>query len=149
MDCWSCVSFVLAAINGQLLQNIVFLWFFRNSIPCWCNVEIGTETLKEYKSAGERRGGRYGYGWFVHLGHWMKGCRWMTYHLTVHIIIMPTSKKMNKGRERDTHRGREREMGGAQLTRDVMWPCGTESSGSSSLKHRNQQQCAHNTRWTL
>ena len=25
----------------------------------------------------------------------MKGCRWMTYHLTVHIIIMPMSKKIN------------------------------------------------------
>ena len=26
----------------------------------------------------------------------MKGCRWMTYHLTVHIIIMNMSKKINK-----------------------------------------------------
>ena len=26
----------------------------------------------------------------------MKGCRWMTYHLTVHTIIMPMSKKINK-----------------------------------------------------
>ena len=26
----------------------------------------------------------------------MKGCRWMTYHLTVRTIIMPVSKKTNK-----------------------------------------------------
>ena len=26
----------------------------------------------------------------------MKGCGWMTYHLTVHTIIMPTSRKTNK-----------------------------------------------------
>ena len=26
----------------------------------------------------------------------MKGCRWMTYHLTVHSIIIPMSKKINK-----------------------------------------------------
>ena len=26
----------------------------------------------------------------------MKRCRWMTYHLTVHTIIIPMSKKTNK-----------------------------------------------------
>ena len=26
----------------------------------------------------------------------MKGCGWMTYHLTVHTIIVPMSKKINK-----------------------------------------------------
>ena len=26
----------------------------------------------------------------------MKGCGWMTYHLTVHTIIVPMSKKTNK-----------------------------------------------------
>ena len=26
----------------------------------------------------------------------MKGCRWVTYHLTVHTIIIPMSKKTNK-----------------------------------------------------
>ena len=26
----------------------------------------------------------------------MKGCGWMTYHLTVHTIIIPMSKKTNK-----------------------------------------------------
>ena len=26
----------------------------------------------------------------------MKGCGWLTYHLTVHTIIVPMSKKTNK-----------------------------------------------------
>ena len=26
----------------------------------------------------------------------VKGCRWMTYHLTVHTVIMPISKKTSK-----------------------------------------------------
>ena len=26
----------------------------------------------------------------------LKGCRWMTYHLTIHTIIIPMSKKTNK-----------------------------------------------------
>ena len=33
--------------------------------------------------------------WFRPL-HLMKACRWMTYHLTVHTIIVPMSKKTNK-----------------------------------------------------
>ena len=29
----------------------------------------------------------------------MKGCGWMTYHLTVHTISVPMSKRTNKERE--------------------------------------------------
>ena len=36
----------------------------------------------------------------------MKGCRWMTYHLTVHTIIMPMRER---DRERQTDRDRERQ----------------------------------------
>ena len=36
----------------------------------------------------------------------MKGCRWMTYHLTVHIVIMPMYKKTNET-DRQTDRQRQ------------------------------------------
>ena len=39
----------------------------------------------------------------------MKGCRWMTYHLTVHTIIVPMSKKTNKLTTMYLTRKRERE----------------------------------------
>ena len=42
----------------------------------------------------------------------MKGCRWMTYYLTVHTMIIPMSKKTNKlttmrGEGSDRERGRD------------------------------------------
>ena len=40
--------------------------------------------------------------------HFMKGCRWMTYHLTVHTVIMPMYKKTNE-RETETDRDRHRQ----------------------------------------
>ena len=48
----------------------------------------------------------------------MKGCAWMTYHLTVHTIIVPMSKKANKLttmylRETDRQTDRDRERQGA------------------------------------
>ena len=42
----------------------------------------------------------------------MKGCRWMTYHLTVHTIIVPMSKKPNKLTTMYLTRKRERERDG-------------------------------------
>ena len=41
---------------------------------------------------------RDGYGRVIHLGHCpsLKGCRWMTYHLPVHTVIMHMNKKTNK-----------------------------------------------------
>ena len=40
----------------------------------------------------------------------MKGCGWMTYHLTVHTRIVPMSKKTNKLTTRETDRQTDRQL---------------------------------------
>ena len=39
----------------------------------------------------------------------MTGCRWMTYHITVHTKIMPLSMSKKRERERERRRQRDRE----------------------------------------
>ena len=56
----------------------------------------------------------------------MKGCGWMTYHLTVHTIIIPMSKKtikLTRERERfrQTDRDRERERERDTHTNNETW----------------------------
>jgi len=60
---------------------------------------MGEEEKSEEKNQErEREGGGIGIIYSFRPLPLMKGCRWMTYHLPVHTIIIPVSKKTNKRR---------------------------------------------------